>query len=265
MAHKKIDLNIISSLREGFIVSWRERHFVFNLALLPVLLIGLLDTVVFRLSAINADHDLGIFVSTLSQWLVSVPFVAGWILFLHGNITRKQSIIDVFKKINILRRFVWRSLVFGFMLSLAYGVLAALLLLAQNTVRPNLGDARTMFLLLTPLVFVAPFFFLSLIDFVLNKQFQPIKLLQHSFHSYGKIFSTLWLLAFIFLGIMSGLSIILSMFFGVFEVDNPAMLAQIIDSSMALSFALSILSNMLFFWFATCAYNIAYRYWENLN
>ena len=265
MPRKKINLNIISSLREGFIVSWQERHFVFNLALLPVLLIGLLDTVVFRVPAWGSDHNLSIFISALSQWLISAPFVAGWILFLHGNITRKQSILHVLKKINILWRFIWRSAAFALILSLTYGAVTALLLLIQKTIFPTATDAHTMFILLIPLLFVSPFFFLSLVDFTLNKRFQPLTLLQHSILSYGKIFSTLWLLAFIFLGVVSGLSIFLSMFLGVFEVDNPAVLEQIISGSMALSFALSILSNMFFFWFATCAYNISYRYWQNIN
>ncbi len=264
MIRKKINLDVRSTLADGMSITWQERNFIFNLALLPAFLIGLFDITTF-LPNFPKNNQIVFFVFALCQWVIGLPFVVGWILFLHGRITRRDNIFHVFKKYVTIWRFMWRNIIFSILLLLVYGAVTSLLFLSAKITPLATNEKISLSLLLLPAVFIAPFFFLSMIDFVLNKKFQPFLLLQHAFHSYGKIFLTLWILAFFFLGIVSGCSIILGVGFATFGIDDVAVLQKIIQNSIALSFILSFLGNMFFFWLSTCAYNIAYRYWQDIN
>ncbi|MGI9461768.1 MAG: hypothetical protein ACR2NY_04255 [Alphaproteobacteria bacterium] len=271
---KKIELDIISTLRDAMAVTFQERKFFFNLALLPILLMGFLDIFILPITISQPDllpnfidqhQNFYIFLSAVSQWFISLPFVIGWILFLQGDIKRTHSIIKILQKFPILWRFVWRHVVFALLLLVIYGAITGLLLGAINVFSLAINDNITLFLMLLPAVLIAPFMFLATIDFVLNKKFQPWLLVQYAFHSYGKIFLTLWILALLFFGLLSIFSIILGGLLTAFGMDDITNLQDLITTSLSLSFAISILSNIFFFWLSTYAYNISYRYWQNIN
>ncbi|MCX8515887.1 MAG: hypothetical protein ORN57_02705 [Alphaproteobacteria bacterium] len=275
MSKRKVQLAIAPTLREAIIISWQERRFIFNLALLSAILIAGVDILIGRISNVYGaeafttsaplSQQLSVLGLALLEWVIGIPFVIGWVLLLNDNITRRASIITVLKHINIIWHFLWRSLIFVFCFALCGIALGSLGVFLLRFTPFALAEKYQWMLPLTMLIFSAPFFFLSFIDFILNKEFEPLLLIRHAYHSYIKIFLTLWILLLLFSTILSLLTLVITMLLAMVSSNNIAQVQENIQHSMAFSFLFSFVSNLFFFWLCTASYTIAYRYWRSIS
>lgn len=266
-----IPQKILPTIGASFQQLWQERQFLFHLAFIPSILASVVEVVINQFFKNQTYLVLGSV--ALSQWIFGISFWVGWTLFLHGKFQRTTPIIKIITQFRIQWRFIWRFLTFALIFTFIIAILLTIgnlfeQYILQKIPNWNSADYKPLFLTL-PILLTTPFFFVALVDFILNNKFQPLMLIKNAYASYGKIFITQWLLAFIFFITIAAATFLIfaigQIILQLLQVNNAEVISSVVSSSLSLSFLVSFLLHILTYGISSCQYFVAYQYWKNFK